>query len=64
MDRSRAVMDGLLTFVLVMLMLSVFSHGTVTVPMQSGAALAIPSDADESTWDEITARIAELFSSL
>jgi len=64
MDRSRAVMDGLLTFVLVMLMLSVFSHGTVTVPMQNGAAHAGSLDADESTWDEIAAKIAELFSSL
>jgi len=57
-------MDGLLTFVLVMLMLSVFSHGTVTVPMQNGAAHTGSLDADEPSWDEIAAKIAELFSSL
>ena len=64
MDRSRAITDGLLTIVLVMLLLSVFSNGTVTVPMQNGAVYAATVDADEPSWDEITAKIAELFSSL
>jgi len=66
MDSSRALIDGLLTIVLVMLLLSAFSSGTVTVPMQNGAAYAATVDADEASpsWHEITARIAELFSSL
>ena len=64
MGRSRAILDGLLTIVLVMLMLSVFSHGTVTVPMQNGAAHTGSLDSDESTWDEVAAKFAELFSSL
>ena len=64
MDKSRAITDGLLTIVLVMLLLSAFSNGTVTVPMPNGVAHTAAVDADEPSWDAITARFAELFSSL
>ena len=62
MDKSRVLTDGLLTIVLVMLMLGVFSNGTITVPMPNSAASL---DADEPSWDEmIAAKFAEIFSSL
>jgi hypothetical protein len=64
MDKSRAITDGLLTIVLVMLLLSAFSNGTVTVPMPNSVVHASMVDADEPSWDEITARFAELSSSL
>ena len=64
MDKSRTITDGLLTIVLVMLLLSAFSNGTVTVPMPNSVAHTATADADEPSWDEIAARFAELFSSL
>ena len=61
MDKSRMLTDALLTIVLVMLLLGAFSNGTVTVPMPNGSPQLA---ADEPTWDEVTAKFAEIFSSL
>ena len=64
MDKSRAIMDGLLTTAFVMLMLHVFSGGTVTVPMQNDAVGVATSTADDPSFDEINAKFAEMSASL